>query len=253
MRAVADALRLPLPASCVDAVISNPPYPGNGVWERDYWAGVGASVGECQRVLKDKGRGWFLVRNPQGGEQWMTFNKAFCRWAHPGYATRPVPGPGITWGSVPDDQVAPLILRWSPPGGTVLDPFAGQGCIPKLARRLGRIALGVDIDANQLEDGGPYAQEDAPGARASGQKEGSDRRAEGSLRLRLATEGKGEEVMADADKTTATEGLEALPDAFATPSTIAQKNANGGWNKKDLPQGASRGTGPGKNISGNED
>lgn len=57
--------------------------------------------------------------------------------------------------------------------------------------------------------------------------------------------------MADADKTTVTEDLEALPDAFATPSTIAQKNAEGGWNKSTLPQGASKGTGPGKNISGN--
>jgi hypothetical protein len=56
--------------------------------------------------------------------------------------------------------------------------------------------------------------------------------------------------MADADKTTATEDLEALPDAFATPCTIASKNSYGGWNKKDLPQGESKGTGPGKNIGG---
>jgi hypothetical protein len=57
--------------------------------------------------------------------------------------------------------------------------------------------------------------------------------------------------MADADKTTATEDLEPLPDDFATPSTIAQKNDRGGWNKSTLPQGAAKGTGPGKNISGN--
>jgi hypothetical protein len=54
--------------------------------------------------------------------------------------------------------------------------------------------------------------------------------------------------MPDADKTTATEDLEPLPDDFATPSTIAQKNDRGGWNKSTLP---SKGTGPGKNISGN--
>ncbi len=57
--------------------------------------------------------------------------------------------------------------------------------------------------------------------------------------------------MPDADKTTATEDLEPLPDAFVTPCTIASKNAYGGWNKQDLPQGATKGTGPGKNISGN--
>lgn len=55
--------------------------------------------------------------------------------------------------------------------------------------------------------------------------------------------------MADADKTTAEADLEPLPDAFATPSTIEQKNAGGGWNKKDRP--APGGTGPGKNIAGN--
>lgn len=57
--------------------------------------------------------------------------------------------------------------------------------------------------------------------------------------------------MADADKTTVEADLTPLPDAFATPSTIAQKNANGGWAKKDSPQGVSRHPGPGKNISGN--
>lgn len=157
MRVLADALRLPLATSSVDAVISNPPYPGNGVWEEDWWAGVEAAVGECQQVLKAHGRGWFLVRNPQGEEQWMTFNKGFCRWAHPGRARYETFRPGITnWGVVPDHDVAPLILRWSPPGGTVLDPFAGQGGIPKLAAQLGRIPVGLDIDTDQLEQGGPY-------------------------------------------------------------------------------------------------
>lgn len=56
--------------------------------------------------------------------------------------------------------------------------------------------------------------------------------------------------MADADKTTVTADTEALPDAFATPSTIAQKNAGGGWNKQDRPE-PGKGSGPGKNISGN--
>lgn len=157
MRVSADALALPLASASVDAVVSNPPYPGNGAWEDDWWAGAEAAVNECQRVLKPHGRGWFLVRNPQGGEQWMSFNKVFCRWAHSGAANLPVAtGPGIHWGTVPDDQVAPLIQRWSPPGGVVLDPFAGRGGIPALARRLGRIAVGVDIDINQLRSGGPY-------------------------------------------------------------------------------------------------
>lgn len=158
MRIQADAHRLPLPASCVDAVISNPPYPGNGVWEGDWWAGVQAAVKECARVLKLHGRGWFLVRNYSGGEQWFTFNREFCRWAHPGRSHFDPPRPGITnWGVVPDAYVKPLILKWSPPGGVVLDPFAGRGGIPRIAALLGRTPLGADIDMAQLESGGPYA------------------------------------------------------------------------------------------------
>jgi tRNA G10 N-methylase Trm11 len=157
MRVLADVHRLPLAAASVDLVVSNPPYPGNGVWGERYWEGVGEAVSECRRVLKPHGRGWFLSRNRQGGEQWFTFNRDFCRWAHAGAANLPVAtGPGIHWGTVPDEQVAPLIRRWSPPGGTVLDPFAGRGGIPKLAARLGRIPLGFDIDPAQLENGGPY-------------------------------------------------------------------------------------------------
>jgi hypothetical protein len=57
--------------------------------------------------------------------------------------------------------------------------------------------------------------------------------------------------MADADKTTATDEVTPLEDAFATPCTIASKNAYGGWNKSTLPQGAAKGTGPSKNIGGN--
>lgn len=158
MRVVADALRLPLATSSVDTVISNPPYAGNGVWADDYWAGVGAAASECQRVLKPHGRGWFLVRNSQGGEQWFTFNKTFCRWAHPGSSHfEEVTRPGIVnWGVIADYDVVPLIRRWSPPGGTVLDPFAGRGGIPVLAKRMGRVPVGLDIDVAQLESGGSY-------------------------------------------------------------------------------------------------
>lgn len=56
--------------------------------------------------------------------------------------------------------------------------------------------------------------------------------------------------MADADKTTAEADLEPLPDAFVTPTTLAQKNAGGGWAKKDRPEPGKQ-PGPGKNISGN--
>jgi tRNA G10 N-methylase Trm11 len=147
MRIVADAQRLPLATASVDAVISNPPYPGNGHWDGNWWEGVKGAVAECRRVLRPGGRGWFLLRR-FGSEH----------WAHPGSSEFPaVARPHIiNWGTVPDADVAPLILGSSPPGGVVLDPFAGRGGVPKLAGRLGRVPLGADIDAGQLESGGPY-------------------------------------------------------------------------------------------------
>jgi tRNA G10 N-methylase Trm11 len=159
MRIVADAHRLPLAEGSVDVVVSNPPYPGNGHWDGDWWRGLKKAVRECQRVLRPEGRGWFLVRNPQGAEQWLTFDKTTVLWAHEGRAVfERVYRLGIVnWGMIPDADVVPLIVSHTRPGDVVLDPFAGRGCVLKLAARLGRVPLGADIDAAQLESGGRYA------------------------------------------------------------------------------------------------
>jgi hypothetical protein len=55
--------------------------------------------------------------------------------------------------------------------------------------------------------------------------------------------------MADADKTTAEADLTPLPDAFVTPTTLAEKLAGGGWDKKDRPE-PGKAAGPGKSQSG---
>lgn len=54
--------------------------------------------------------------------------------------------------------------------------------------------------------------------------------------------------MADADKTTATDEVESVPDALLSPTTLAQKNANGGW--KRASNTSDGGGGPGKNLGG---
>jgi DNA modification methylase len=158
MRVVADAHRLPLASASVDAVISNPPYPGNGHWDGNWWGGLKKAIQECRRVLRPGGKGWLLVRNPQGAEQWMIFDHTTCTWAHEGRARYDgVLRLGIVnWGAISDADVVPLILGHTQPGGVVLDPFAGRGCVLKLAARLGRVPVGADIDPAQLESGGPY-------------------------------------------------------------------------------------------------
>lgn len=42
---------------------------------------------------------------------------------------------------------ATLIADYSAPGGVVLDPFAGIGTVPRVAAGLGRVGIGVEIEA----------------------------------------------------------------------------------------------------------
>lgn len=157
MTIVADALCLPLRGASVDAVISNPPYYGNGVWERGYWRKIDAVLVECRRVLRPGGTGWFLLRDRQRVERWLKFDGTSSSWAHEGHTDPPVMlRPGTYWGIVPDAAVAAMVLGNTRPGDVVLDPFAGAGHIPKMAARLGRVPVGMDIDPVQLERGGRY-------------------------------------------------------------------------------------------------
>jgi adenine-specific DNA-methyltransferase len=47
----------------------------------------------------------------------------------------------------PTAALAPLISSFCPPGGVVLDPFAGSGSTLAAANQLGRRFIGFEIDA----------------------------------------------------------------------------------------------------------
>lgn len=47
----------------------------------------------------------------------------------------------------PEDLIAPMISATCPVGGVVLDPFAGSGTTGKVANRLGRQFVGIDLDS----------------------------------------------------------------------------------------------------------
>ena len=46
----------------------------------------------------------------------------------------------------PDDLAVRLVYLYSEPGDVVLDPFAGTGTVLRVARKLGRVAWGVELE-----------------------------------------------------------------------------------------------------------
>lgn len=53
---------------------------------------------------------------------------------------------GAHFATFPEKLVEPCVLAGSPPGGMVLDPFAGSGTTGVVAKRLGRDFVGVEIN-----------------------------------------------------------------------------------------------------------
>ena len=51
----------------------------------------------------------------------------------------------------PEALVDPCILAGCPVGGLVLDPFIGSGTVAAVAQRLGRRAVGVDLNEAYLQ------------------------------------------------------------------------------------------------------
>lgn len=65
------------------------------------------------------------------------------------------PYPGAHFAVMPEALVEPCILAGCPEGGTVLDPFGGSGTVARVANRLSRRAVLIDLNpeylAQQLE------------------------------------------------------------------------------------------------------
>jgi site-specific DNA-methyltransferase (cytosine-N4-specific) len=72
-------------------------------------------------------------------------------WSIP---SEPLPVPddlGVDhFAAFPQEWPRRLILGWCPPDGVVLDPFAGTGTVPMVARALGRTGIGIDLSGDYL-------------------------------------------------------------------------------------------------------
>jgi len=61
------------------------------------------------------------------------------------------PFPGAHFATMPPELARRCILAGCPEGGTVLDPFNGSGTTAMVARRLGRKAIGIDLNPAYLD------------------------------------------------------------------------------------------------------
>lgn len=64
-------------------------------------------------------------------------------------ATRPYSG--AHFAVMPEQLIEPCILAGSRPGDVVLDPFAGSGTTLRVAERLGRNSIGIELNADYIK------------------------------------------------------------------------------------------------------
>ena len=60
------------------------------------------------------------------------------------------PYPEAHLATYPEKLVQPCVLAGCPPKGTVLDPFSGAGTTAVVAQKLGRLAIGVELNPDYL-------------------------------------------------------------------------------------------------------
>jgi len=63
------------------------------------------------------------------------------------WSVPPQPFEGAHFATFPPKLVEPMVLAGCPVGGVVLDPFAGAGTTLAVAKRLGRKAIGIELNA----------------------------------------------------------------------------------------------------------
>lgn len=61
------------------------------------------------------------------------------------------PYAGAHFATFPPDLIEPCILAGAPPGGVVFDPFMGSGTTAAVAARLGRFAMGCELNPEYVE------------------------------------------------------------------------------------------------------
>ncbi len=109
------------------------------------------------KLLRQRRRDLAEMRS-EGRIHWELHPSKDPKWFNPGgknptdfWEIRPKPFPGAHFAVYPETLCIAPIKSSCPPGGSVLDPFAGSGTTMKMALELGRNAIGIELNAKYAE------------------------------------------------------------------------------------------------------
>ena len=88
---------------------------------------------------------------PLGGSPRTGYSESGQRNRRTVWTIATQPTPDAHFATYPEKLVEPCILAGCPVGGTVLDPFCGSGTTIKVAERLGRNAIGLELNPAYIE------------------------------------------------------------------------------------------------------
>jgi len=116
------------------------------------WAGVYKSPIFSQDAVAR------TVRRKQKPQQWGGIGEAFYQSEDGGprmlrsvWCCASEHGTAVHPTQKPEAIIAPLIEYSCPPGGLILDPFAGSGTVAAAAQKLGRGCISIEADAAYIE------------------------------------------------------------------------------------------------------
>lgn len=122
-------------------------------WYRGNWSAVHHDVPRVERVGPDQGavRGGANRIPHYGGNRRNTWSDDGTRLMTSVQRVKNMRGRAIAPTEKPLGILSPLIRYGCPPGGLVLDLFAGSGSTLEAARGCGRRAVGIEADEAQIE------------------------------------------------------------------------------------------------------
>ncbi len=91
-----------------------------------------------------------FTRMPGGESEWAENGRA-GRNLRSVWTIATQPYPGAHFATFPEKLVEPCVKAGCPSDGVVLDPFAGSGTVGRVANRLGRRAVLIDLSADYID------------------------------------------------------------------------------------------------------